>query len=105
MTKYILAYHGKPDIQTKEQGADHMAAWQAWMAGLGDAVVDPGMPVSISKIVSVTGVADNGGANPLTGITIIDVPTMEEAIEIAQRCPHVSGDGTIEVAQAMLMDM
>ena len=105
MPNFILAYHGKPDVETKEDGAALMAAWKAWIAGLGDAVVDPGMPVGISKTITVNGVENNGGPNPLSGITIIQASSIDEAIGLAKDCPHISGSGTIEVAEAMPMDM
>lgn len=105
MPKFVLAYHGNPDIKSKEEGAAHMAAWQAWSAGLGDAVIDPGMPVGVSKTITATGVEDGGGSNPLSGITIIQAANMDEAIAMAKDCPHISGSGTIEVAEAMDMEM
>jgi hypothetical protein len=105
MQKYILAYHGGKSFETKEQGAEHMENWRAWSAGLKDAVVDPGMPVGPSKTVTASGVIDNGGANPLSGITIIQADSIDAAIAMAQQCPHVHIGGTIEVAQAMQMEM
>lgn len=105
MPKFVLAYHGKPDIKSKEDGAAHMAAWKAWSAGLGDALVDPGMPVGISKTITVDGVEEGGGSNPLSGISVIQAQTMDAAIALAKDCPHVSGTGTIEIAEAMQMDM
>ena len=105
MAKFVLAYHGKPDIQTKEDGAALMVAWKAWSAGLGDAVVDPGMPVGASMTVTAKGVEEGGGSNPLSGITIVQADTIEEAIAMAKGCPHLSGTGTIEVAEALQMDM
>jgi len=105
MPKFILAYHGKPDIQSKEDGAAHMVAWKAWSASLGDAIIDPGMPVGVSKTITAAGVEDGGGSNPLSGITIIEAESMDAAIAMAKDCPHISGSGTIEVAEAMQMDM
>ena len=105
MPNFILAYHGKPDVETKEDGAALMTAWKAWITDLGDAVVDPGMPVGMSKTITVDGVKDNGGSNPLSGITIIQAASIDEAIGMAKDCPHISGSGTIEVAEAMQMDM
>ena len=105
MTRFLLAYHGGHNFKTKEEGAAHMVKWQAWSAGLGDAVVDPGMPVGPSKTVSANGVTDDGGSNPLSGITILQAETMEEVLAMAKSCPHVDMGGTIEVAQAMDMDM
>jgi hypothetical protein len=105
MPKFILAYHGKPDIQSKEEGADHMKKWKEWSKGLGDAVVDPGMPAGASMTVSKDGVTDGGGANPISGITIIQAETMEDAVGMVKGCPHLSGTGTVEIAQAMEMGM
>lgn len=105
MPKFMLAYHGAPQFKSPEDGANHMKNWQAWMAGLGDAVVDPGMPVGASKTVSADGVTDDGGSNPLSGITIVQADTIEDALEMAKACPHVSAGGTIEVAQALEMKM
>ncbi|MEP4194948.1 MAG: hypothetical protein ABJL99_04845 [Aliishimia sp.] len=105
MPKFILAYHGKPDVQSKEDGAEHMVKWKNWSQSLGDAVVDPGMPVSASMTITKDGVIEGGGSNPLVGITILEAETIEVAISMAQGCPHIGGTGTIEVAQAMDMDL
>lgn len=105
MQKYLLVYFGGHSFETKEQGMAHMGKWQAWMQGLGDAVVDPGMPVMGSKTINSDGVTDGGGAVPLTGITILQAKSMDEAIAMAKKCPHIDIGGSIEVAQAMDMGM
>jgi len=103
MQKFVFAYHGGKKFETREEGQTHMAKWNAWNEGLGDAVIDPGMYFGMSKTVSVDGVADDGGSNPLSGITIIQADTMEEALEMAKACPHIGIGGTIEIAQVMQM--
>ena len=105
MPKFVLAFHGKPDIQSKEDGTALMVAWKKWSTGLGDAVVDPGMPLGTSRTIMANGVEDGGGSNPLSGITIIQAETMDAAVSMAGDCPHLSGTGTIEIAEAMQMDM
>ncbi|MEP5155660.1 hypothetical protein [Planktotalea sp.] len=105
MPKYILVYHGKPDITSPEQGAAHMEKWKAWSHGLGDAVIDPGLPAGKSITVTPDGVIDNGGSNPISGITVIQAASFEDATEMVKGCPHLSGTGTIEIAEAMDMDM
>jgi len=105
MPKFLLAYHGGHNFKSKEEGIEHMAKWQAWSVGLGNAVIDPGMPVGPSKTVSANGIADDGGSNPLSGITVLQAETIEAACEMAKACPHVDIGGTIEVAQAMDMEM
>lgn len=103
MPKFVLAYHGKPDITSPQEGQNHMQRWIAWRDGLGEAVVDPGVPVGRSVTVTPTEVLDHGGSNPLSGITILQADTMEDAVAMAQGCPHLSGSGTIEIAEAMDM--
>lgn len=105
MNKYIFAYHGGKSFETKEEGAEHMVKWRSWSEGLGEAMIDPGMPISESKTVSQDGVIDDGGANPLSGITIVQASSFDAAVAMAKKCPHVDIGGTIEVAQAMQMEM
>lgn len=105
MPKFLLIYHGKPDIQSAEDGARHMQAWTAWNAGLGAAVIDPGLPVGPSKTITPNGVEDHGGSNPASGMTVLQADTMNDAITLAKDCPHLSGTGTIEIAEAMNLDM
>ena len=52
MPKYVLAYHGGSMPETKEEQAEVMEEWGAWMGGLGDALVDPGNPVGQSSTVT-----------------------------------------------------
>jgi hypothetical protein len=106
MPKFLIAYHGNPQFKTKEEGAAHMTAWQAWSQGLGKAVFDRGMPVGMSKtIASDRTVSDGGGPNPLSGITILQAENIDEAIALVKACPHLNAGGTIEVAQAFDMPM
>lgn len=102
MPDFVFAYHGGKKPESPEAGAKLKARWQAWLDGLGDAVVNPGTPVGMSKTVSASGVTDDGGPNPLMGFSIVRAETMEAALEMAKACPFLEM-GTIEVAQAMEM--
>ena len=104
MPDYIFAYHGGKRPETPEAGAEFMARWRAWMGGLGDAVVNRGAPVGKSKTVSSGGVSDDGGSNPLSGITVVNADSIDAAVEMAKGCPHLD-HGTIEVAQMLEMEM
>ncbi len=103
MPKFILAYHGGKRFETREEGAAHMKKWNAWNSGMGDKVIEPGLYFGMSKTVSAQGVADDGGSNPLSGITIIETEKIEDALELAKACPHCDIGSTIEVAQIMEM--
>jgi hypothetical protein len=102
MSNYILAYHGGKKPESPEEGAKHMAKWKAWIDGLGDAVVNPGTPLGMSKTVSSGGVSDDGGSNPLSGFSIVEADSMDAALEMAKACPFLEF-GTIEVAEVKQM--
>lgn len=102
MPKFILAYHGGKKPESKEEGMEFMARWRQWSDEHDAAFENKGAPAGMSKTVSASGVSDDGGSNPLSGYSVLEVADMDAAIEIAKSCPHVE-HGTIEVA--MLMDM
>ena len=94
---FVFAYHGG---KTPEEGAKHMAKFEAWVGGLGDAVVNPGHPLGKSKTVSSSGVSDDGGSNPLVGFSIVKADSMDAALEMAKGYPHLE-IGTVEVVEMM----
>ncbi len=102
MPKYVFAYHGGKKPETPEEGAEVMAAWGAWFETLGDAVVDGGGPVGTSRTVTSGGVADDGGANPLSGYSVINADSMDAAVTMAKGCPILDA-GSVEVSEVMDM--
>lgn len=102
MPNFIFAYHGGRKPDSPEEGQALMARWQAWIEGLGDAAVDPGTPVGLSKTVSADGVEDGGGPNPLSGFSVVAADSMDAALALAKGCPHLE-IGTIEVAEMKSM--
>jgi len=100
MPQYLFAYHGGGMAETPQEQQKVMAQWQAWYASMGNAVVQGGAPVGMSKIVSTKGVADDGGANPVSGYTVVRAENFEAATKMAGGCPTViSGKGSVEVAE------
>ncbi|MFD3191607.1 hypothetical protein ACFMPD_15210 [Sedimentitalea sp. HM32M-2] len=104
MPEFIFAYHGGKTPESPEEGEKVMAAWQAWMGGMGAALVQPGAPVGLSKTVSAAGVAEDGGANPLSGYSVVSAADIAAATEMAKGCPMVvDGSGSVEVAEIIPM--
>jgi hypothetical protein len=103
MSKYLYVYHGGSMPETEAEGAKVMAAWGAWMGGLGDAIVDGGAPLGLSKTVSATGVTDDGGANPASGYTIVEAASYDAACTMAAGCPINTSGGSVEVAEILPM--
>jgi len=79
-----------------------MAKWKAWFGGMGEVVVDGGNPVGMSSTVSADGVESDGGANPVSGYSIVKADSIDAATELAKGCPII-GTGTVEVAEIMEM--
>ena len=103
MPKYVIAYHGGRKFETPQDGAAYMAKWKSWMGSLGEAIVDPGMPLGAGKLISANGVSDRG-ADLLTGFSIVSAESLQAALELVHQCPHLD-HGTIEVAEVMEMKM
>ncbi len=102
MKKYLLVYRGAVKPQ---DGKQHMSDWMAWVHGLGDAMVDPGIPVGASKTVTTAGVTDTNTDDPVSGISILQAEDLVAALALIKPCPHLTIGGTIDVAEAMSMPM
>lgn len=103
MANYIFAFHGGKMADTPEEQQKVMANWMAWMEGLGSAMVNPGAPCGMSKTVTATGAADGGGANPISGFTLVQADDLDGAVALTKGCPIFEAGGSVEVAEAMEM--
>lgn len=103
MPKFIFVYHGGKAPSDPAEQERVMSAWGAWMGGLGSALVDGGAPVGMSKTVSPAGVADDGGANPVSGYSMVEAADHNAAAELAKGCPILSDGGSVEVAEILPM--
>jgi hypothetical protein len=100
----LFVYHGGGVPKSEAEKAQVMNAWGQWMGGMGAALVDGGNPVGKSYTVSGKGsVADNGGANPASGYSLVEAASLEEALRHAKACPILGAGGSVEVAEAMDM--
>ena len=105
MPKYILGFHGGGDMPTDPAVAEKsMAAWIDWYKAMGDAVIDMGTPAMAKKTVAAGGrIFDGGGANPLTGYSIIEAGSIDQAVTLAKGCPIYAANGSVEVGELLAM--
>jgi hypothetical protein len=104
MTKYLLGYHGGGMPETPEEGDKVMKAWNSWMGTLGKSLLDGGNPAGAAKTVAPDGkVTDGGGANPVTGYSIIEANDLDDAVRLSKGCPILISGGSIEVSELMAM--
>jgi hypothetical protein len=104
MTNFLLLYTGGTMPEDPEENAAVMAAWGAWYAGLGEAVVDGGAPLSGSKNVTAKGVGDGSiSSPPVTGYTIISAESLDAAVAAVAGHPHVNYGGQVSVHETFQM--
>ncbi len=102
MTKFLLSYHGGDQPSSKEEGEKVTKSWMDWMQGLGKALVEPGNPTTVAKTIDKSGkVSAGGGANPVTGYSIVEAANLDDAVKLAKGCPQLKANGSIEVSEIM----
>jgi hypothetical protein len=107
MSKYIFLYRGPATPMedfTPEQGAEQMAAWNAWAGKAGKALLDFGSPFGAR-----TAVADDGtspAAIDQTGYTIVEADSLEAARSLTVDHPFLTeGKGRFVIDIYELMPM
>jgi len=103
MPKYIFIYKEDEafDMSTlpKEEVAKVMEAWGEWLGTMGKKVVDSGDAFKFGgKTVSKDGVKD--ADNLISGYSIIEAESFDEALEFAQKNPGVADGSKVEVYEA-----
>ena len=101
MPNFMLAYHGGKMRESPEEGAEHMAKWEAWAEGLSDSLVNRGTSLSQSKSVNSTGITEGGGNDPMIGYSILNADNLETAVKMVESSPHVNYGGTMVVSEMM----
>lgn len=96
MSKYVLVYQGGAMAETEAAQQAAMTAWGQWFGSLGDAVVDGGAPFGPSKAVG-------GGtsASGLTGYSILQAGSLDDAVKKAEGCPIVAEGGRVDVYETI----
>jgi len=105
MPKYLYVYHGGGNMAaaSREEQDKAMQAWMGWFGGLGKSVVDGGNPVGKSTTVESSSVKNNGGANPVSGYSIVEAANVDDAVAKAKGCPILHIGGSVEVAEILPM--
>jgi YCII-related domain len=91
---FIFSYRA-PKGYVATASEDTMAAWQAWLGGMGEALVDYGKPVFERSAVGTSG----SGETELGGYSVVQASDLESALAIAKGCPLVGHGGCVEVGE------
>jgi hypothetical protein len=99
MQQYIISYLGGYKPAKKSEGLKQFTAYQQWLNTLGDAVVKAMVPYKEVHTIKPSGIVVQGSAAALSGHTVIQAESIEEAIALAKTCPFLLIDGSLEVAE------
>ena len=103
MNHYVISYLGGDQPATPEEGKAHFANYQKWLADLGEAAVKPMVPYNNTHTIHADGSVTEGSTVAMTGHTVVQAKTIEEAIEMAKTCPFLELNGKLEVAEMVQM--
>jgi hypothetical protein len=107
MSKYLLAYQGQidgpmPEL-SQEEGEAMTQAWGEWMGRVGPSLADGGAPTGERARVGGT-----GGPLPITGYTIVEAGSLDEAKALCDGHPFLNGappDFSVDVYELTPMEM
>jgi hypothetical protein len=76
MSKYLLIYQGKVDPSTQSAPTEEsMQRWMSWGNKVGSQLADFGAPTGATR----TRVGGSGDALPITGYTVVEANSLDEA--------------------------
>ncbi len=103
MNQYIITYLGGNQPSSAEAGQKHFAKYQKWLGSLGEAAVKPMVPYKNTHLVKPDESVSEGSSVAMTGHTVVQAESIEQAIVYAKSCPFLEIDGSLEVAEIVQM--
>lgn len=103
MPQYIFIYLGGDYPANPEEGQKHFEKYQQWLMSLGDSVVSPAIPFKDTFVIQPDGTTSPGTVSAMSGMSIMRMNSMDEALAAAKSCPFLEINGTLEVSE--LIDM
>ena len=103
MPQYIIVYLGGNQPSDPEESKQNYSKYKEWLASLSDSAVSPANPFKNTSTVKPDRSVTAGSKTAMSGYTIIDVDSMEKALEIARACPFLDIGGSLEVSELVKM--
>jgi hypothetical protein len=103
VAQFIITYLGGDHPSSPEEGKQHFAKYTQWLTSLGSSVVSPANPFKNTSTVNPDGTVTEGSTTSMSGYTIIQVESMEAALDMAKACPFLDIGGSLEVSELVQM--
>jgi hypothetical protein len=102
MPNYLVTYHGgEGPPSTPEAQQQVLAAFGAWVASVGAAMVDPGAPLGSARSVSAQGSEDGPVNCAIGGYTLLRAADLDGAVQLVSNHPFIARGGTLQVSEAI----
>ena len=113
MNKYLVLYRSEGALAgmsvsemiantPPEQMAAGMALWRAWHEKSGAAILDPGSPLDKSTVV--TNSSTGPEATSITGYTVLQAGSVDEAVALMKNHPHFHMPGaSVQILECVPM--
>jgi hypothetical protein len=98
LARFLVTYFGGGMPSNPNEAAQARAAFGAWLAAAGKAVVDPGAPLKPAGQVATGKPAARAA---IGGYSVIEADSEEEALKILKSHPFVARGGTLQLDEAM----
>ncbi|MFT5111958.1 MAG: hypothetical protein ACI8P9_001281 [Parasphingorhabdus sp.] len=103
MPQYIFVYLGGEYPSSPAEGQKHFEHYQKWLDSLGDSVISPAVPFKDTHTVQPDGSALPGSTTAMSGLSILRMDSMADALAAAKSCPFLEINGTLEVSEMIEM--
>ena len=99
MPRFIFVYLGGEYPTEPAQAKQHFEQYQQWLNSLGRAVVSPAVPFKDTHTVQPGKAPDPGSTTTMSGLSILDFGSMQEALAAGQNCPFLDIGGVLEISE------
>ena len=99
MSRYLVTYHGGEMPADPEAQQQVLQAFQTWAASVGSALLDPGAPLGQAKTVSASGISEGMSGASISGYTLLEASSLDDAVRLLGSHPYVSRGGSLQVSE------
>lgn len=103
MPQFMFVYIGGDFPTDAEEGQKHFERYQQWLSSLGDKVLSPAIPFKDTHTVHPDGNTEPGTTTVMSGMSIMRMDSLDDALAAAKACPFLEINGTLEVSEMIEM--
>jgi hypothetical protein len=103
MARYMIVYLGGEQPADPAESKRHFTQYKQWLSSLGNSAISPANPLKNTRTIQSDGTIITGSSAAMSGYTLIEADSMEQALEIAKACPFLATGGSLEVSELAQM--